>query len=220
MLHTTTACCRCLASDPKLLILRQLSLSLELKSGQIARGIQAPQGRTSSHLARLRALCLVRQRPSGSRVHYRLMPASVALPGAAAAALVRRACRDTAWATAGWRQETILHLSANAVAMLPASAARALDVVFDAATAFAHARRLLILRLLLEEGPRGATELAMALKMSLAACARHLDKLCRRGFVRECAPSTWDLSLHWESRVHEALWERVAAWNGWPARLT
>ncbi len=61
----------------------------------------------------------------------------------------------------------------------------AADLVFDAATALAHPRRVRLVRYLAKAGAADALTLARELRMSGRAAERHLDKLVRRGWIRD-----------------------------------
>ena len=209
MIDAIVATARALACDAKLLIFYHLATEPELPSSEIARRARLTQDDASHHLAALAKLHLVRQRLSGARVYYSLASGAPPEAVAHAASLVRRACLEPAWAAAGWKARGILHLARTTVARLPPSNARALDVVFDAATAFTHSRRVMILRLLRDRGPTDASEFVPTLRMSPQARLRHLEKLERRGYVLELASARWALSARPRSRFHRELLDHV-----------
>ena len=218
MFEAIVATCRSLACDARLAILYQLTLHPELPSLELAERAALTFDDASHHLAQLAAHGLLERRRSGARVFYLLGASEPSGGPAAIAGLVRRACHGVKWATTGWREKALVHVSAPAVVRLPAGVAKALDVVFDAATAFTHARRLMILRFLTEHGPARGPALTTALKMSRPARERHLDKLERRGYVHCLGRGTWALSTRQKTRFHAALLREVAAWGGWPGR--
>jgi len=217
MLEAIVTTCRSLACDAKLVILHRLSAHAELPSSEISERAMLTQDDTSHHLAQLAAQHLLARRRSGARVFYRLNAEGPGAGPEGIVRLVRRACQDVKWATTGWGEKALVHLSAPAVAKLPVGVARALDAVFDAATAFTHARRLMILRFLAENGPARAALVVTALRMSPQARERHLDKLERRGYVCQPGRGTWALCTRQKTPFHRALLAQIGAWAGWPA---
>ncbi|HUT34699.1 MAG TPA: winged helix-turn-helix domain-containing protein [Planctomycetota bacterium] len=112
-------------------------------------------------------------------------------------------------AAVGWEHDRILHLSAETVKKVPAAAATAMDIIFDAATAFANVRRLQVVKLLQQKGGCSAAGIQQGLKMSPPACWRHLGKLKRRGYARQEPPGTWVLVAHPKPRFHRGLLKQV-----------
>jgi len=194
MLETIAWTCRAVASDPRLRILYLLRQDGELASCEIARAAGLTRSAASKHLGRLSGSALLGLRRSGRYVYYQFPDGRRGGFGAAVGHLVRRACLNVRGATRGWRKGTILHLAPGTAGALGAPAARALDVVFDAASAFGNVRRLLILRLLRREGPRSLAAVGGALRMSGWACDRQLGKLRRRGYVAHGAGGLWQLA--------------------------
>lgn len=217
MIEAIVATCRAIASDPRMLIFFHLAKQPELPSSEIARRARLTQDDASHHLAELAKLRLVQRRRSGTWVHYSLGPDASSSGPAGVGSLVRRACLEPRWATAGWKERRTLHLSPTTAARLPAPTARALDVAFDAATAFTHGRRVMILRLLRSNGATDAAAIVSSLRMSPQARQRHLEKLEHRGYVVELAPAKWALSPRAKSRFHAEMLDAVLTWAGPPA---
>jgi len=207
--ETIAATCRAVASDARLLILRVLSQEGELASKEIGERVGLKPDRASRHLGRLMTAALLRPRRAGAYVYYHLSQGPAQQLGPAVARLVRRACREPRWALRGWRERGVLHLASETADRLPPDAARALDVVFDAATAFGNVRRVLLLRLLLRRGPCDEEAIRGELRMSAWAYARQLDKLCRRGYVGRSSQGLWRLSQTRRTRFHSALLREV-----------
>jgi len=205
MLETITTVCRAIASDARLLILHELASEQELEAVEIARRTGLTPDDVCHHTQRLRAAALVGHRRSGPRVFCRLTAATRDEWGPRAAVLVRRACRDPEWATSGWGEDQLVHLLPDTARRVGLAAARAFDVMFDAATAFGNVRRLQLVSLLLEAGPCGEEHIVQELSMSRAACWRHADKLLRRGVLRHAAPRVWALAGKPRTRFHGAL---------------
>jgi len=205
MLETIAGVCRAVASDAKLLVLYYLVCHEELAGSELASRTRLTADGVSHHAQRLVGVGLVERRRSGARVFYRLAPCERPTFAARVVRLVRHACRDARWATARWDEEEIVHLQSMTVDQLGRAVATALDVVFDAATAFCSVRRLQLLRLLVAEGPCSEERISGALKMSLQACERHTDKLSRRGVISRQAPEGWVLSHTHRAPFHEAL---------------
>lgn len=205
MLETTAAVCRAIASEPKLLLLHQLALHGELDAVELASRTDLAAGGVSRHIQRLSGLGLVERRRSGAHVFCRLACSEQHDFGASAAALLLRVWRDPRWATSGWDEEGILHLQPNMLGHVNQQVARALDVVFDAATAFGNVRRLQLLRLVVRAGSCTDERIVAELKMSPVACWRHTDKLVRRGVLRRQGAAGWALSEGQRTPVHAAL---------------
>jgi len=208
MLERIASTCRVIASDARLLILHQLSEVHELAANELAQrtGLAFP---FLSNLAKdLAGSELVQRRRSGARVYYRLPPEPQSSEGFAPIGLLRRALRDTGWATQGWDEAAPLHLSPDVAGRLPAEVASVLDVVYDAATAFTNVRRLQIVRAMRMAGVCTAIEMETGLRMSAAACRRHMDKLVRRRYAKAEGRGLWRLSPEGRTPLH-------AEWMGW-----
>jgi len=205
MLEAVCLVCRAVAGEARLRVLHALAGEEELPGKGVARraGITPPGA--SKHMARLVAAQLARARRSGAYVYYGLATERGHGFGPAVGGLVARACRDPRWATAQWREKGVIHLSSDTVARVGTRPARALDVVFDAATAFGNVRRLQIVRLLSLRPPCELGRVRQELRMSLRACERHLDKLARRRYVRRVASGEWALADRWRPPFHAAL---------------
>ena len=204
--------CRSIACDARLLMFHHLARERELPATRLARHCGLSLDAASHHAARLACAGLLERRPSGARVYYSFSPAPRRGRGALGA-VVRRACLDTAWATRGWAASRIVHLGPAVLERVPADAARAFDVLFDAATAFTHARRALIVRYLIENGASDRMAMTAALRMSRPACGRHLEKLARRGHVHDIGQGIWRLAPTQKTPVHQAFVDQLAAWT-------
>ena len=152
---------------------------------------------------------LIARRRSGRRVLYGLADGASARFDAVSS--VRRALAEPRWATQRWRQKTILHLSSPLVTRLSRATQHAMDVVFDAATAFGNVRRLELLRLLLEGRQCVPSAVVSELRMSPYAFARHIEKLESRGYVRDQRASGWSLAARPRTTFHGALLSEVGA---------
>jgi DNA-binding transcriptional ArsR family regulator len=209
MIETVTRVCRAMASPPRLRILYHLALEPELPATEAVRRAALVQPRGSSHLRVLETTGLIRHRRSGARVYYALPEGEPEHTGFPPLELLRRAFDDPGWATQRWPEATFLHLSPDAVRRVPEEIGRLFDIVFDAATAFASVRRLQILRLLTQRGACRNAEITSELKISPPARVRHLDKLERRGYVRERRPGTWALRRRAKTPFHAGLLSRI-----------
>ncbi len=209
MLEAVCLVCRTVAGEARLRVLHALAGEEELPGKDVAwRAGLTPPG-ASKHMARLVTAQLARARRSGAYVYYGLAPERGKGFGPAVGGLVACACRDPRWATAQWRERGVIHLSSETVARVGLRAARALDVVFDAATAFGNVRRLQIVQLLSRRPPCEFGRVRQELRMSLRACERHLDKLARRKYVRRVASRVWTLADRQRTPFHEALFGAV-----------
>jgi len=197
----------------KLTVLYQLSRVRELPATELARRVMVAPDWLSNHLTRLTSVGLVRRRRSGAYIFYRLAGDDEG-SGFAPASLVRRALLNARWATRGWDEKEVVHLSARTMATVGRSVLRVFDVIFDAATAFGNVRRLQILRLLMQRGACSASSVVHELKISPAACCRHLDKLVRRGYVSRRGREAWALSKEPRSRFHAELLALVVSGLG------
>ena len=205
MLEAVCLTCRTVAGEARLRILHVLTAQDELPGKDIARRAGLTPPGASKHMARLVGARLASARRSSAYVYYRLATEGGNGFGHVVAQLIARACRDPRWATAQWLERRVLHLSNETVSRVGPRAARVLDIIFDAATAFANVRRLQILRLLSRRSPCELSRIRQELRMSLWACERHVDKLARRGYVRRIAPGHWALTSPCRTPVHEAL---------------
>ena len=205
MLEAICSTCRVVAGEARLLILHALAADEELAGKEIAGRVGLTPPGASKHLARLVGAGLVWRRRSGAYVYYGIATKGTEALGATVAGLIRRACRDPGWATTRWADRGLVHLSDRVVSQLGQARARALDVAFDAATAFDNVRRLQMVRLLLAEGACQLGEVGTRLRMSLWACERHMDKLDRRGVVQRVGPDMWALATRWSTPFHRAL---------------
>jgi len=215
VLETICTTCRALASDVRLAILYQLSRQQELAASKIADRVSISRGLTAHHLRRLTACALIQPRRSSRYIYYRLRTDPPAPGRFSPAPLVHRAFLHVGWATKGWREEKMIHVTSPQALLLPEDVVRMMDVVFDAATAFANVRRLQLLRFLHGHGAGSVGTLRAQLSMSPQACWRHLDKLRRRGYVRSHGRGAWSLSRKASTRFHSALFAEVTrTWEG------
>ncbi|MBM4034909.1 MAG: ArsR family transcriptional regulator [Planctomycetes bacterium] len=192
--------CRALASEPNLIILHQLALEPDLASSELARRARLSRPQTSSQLSHLAALGALSRRRSGPFVHYSIAD-EPGNPGSFAPwRLVRETLASPARACRSWRADSILHLSEDTVTLVGEPVARAMDVIFDAATAFGNVRRVQLVRLLRQQGPCTGVGICGTLRISPYAFWRHIRKLQRRGYVRQRSPGLWQLT-----RTHKAL---------------
>jgi len=218
MLETIAGGCRAVASDRRLIMLCRLVESPELAASELARRAGLPVGNASTHLKVLSASGLVERRRSGARIYYRLAGDRPGGGPLLPVALVRRAVEDPTRVARGWDEEGIVHLRPETVATVGEVLARALDVMFDATTAFTNVRRLQIIRLLVQERECGRVEVVGRLKMSPLACSRHLDKLARRGYVRQARGGLWRLCGRWRSALHREVGKWVVGCLEQPLR--
>lgn len=214
MLERIANICRALASDSRLLVLHQVHGEGELPASKVAERVQIPRHLASMHFKQLAAAGLVSPRRSGPYVIYRLTPRQVPAPRFDLMPLLRRAFGDPAWCSRGWDATEILHLSPVVTDTVDAEVTRALDVVFDAVTAFSNVRRLQILRLLQRRGVCNAAEIKAELSMSSSAASRHLDKLTRRGYVCGRGRGAWEVSPGDKTPFHGKLGEVVFSERG------
>jgi len=209
MLELITATCRALACDAKLAVLYQLRTGEELAATEIAVRVGVPLDHLGHHLARLAMVGLVSRRRSGRKVLYGLADGASARFNAVSP--LRHALAEPQWATKRWREKSILHLSSPLVTRLSRVTQRAMDVVFDAATAFGNVRRLQLLRVLFEGGQCDPAAAVSELRMSPLAFARHIEKLESRGYVRDQRAAGWSLAARPRTAFHGALLSEVGA---------
>ncbi|MBM4030954.1 MAG: ArsR family transcriptional regulator [Planctomycetes bacterium] len=214
MLETIAGTCRVLACDGSLLILYHLSGERELTSTELSRRAKLPRDQTSAHLSRLATVGGVHRRRSGSRVYYAIGNASKSGWPFDPWGTVERVFAGLPATLKGWDAEGNLHLSPRTLETVERRVAAAMDMVFDASTAFTNVRRLLVLQMLKEKGECTAGSVVANLKMSEQACWRHLDKLVRRGYVRERSAGVWVISRNQRTRCHAEMLGTVLAWLG------
>ncbi len=209
MLEAVAAGCRALACEPNLLVLHALCPDVELSSAKLALRAMLPAPQVSGRLGVLAARGVVQRRRSGAHVYYRLVDQDGGQRRFWPWGLVRGTLADPSAAAAGWEHGRTLHLSPGTLKKVPAGVATAMDIIFDAATAFANVRRLQIVKLLQQKSGCSTVEVQRTLKMSPPACWRHLGKLKRRGYAREEPPGTWVLVAHPKARFHRGLLNQV-----------
>ncbi len=166
---------RALANRSRIRMLRLLAVLSEVNVSGLARATTLEISLVSSHLKILAAAGLVWRRRSGRVVWYRLAEHAGNPVTATTLGLLTRVFRH------------VPHTNPKQVAAgdQADSAVRSDAALFASFTAFTHPRRLQIIRHLAREGAASPRELSAHLSMSRNACARHLDKLQRRGVVRQ-----------------------------------
>ncbi len=202
-METIVSVCRALACGPRLRLLHPLSLASELRVGELVGRSGLAEDVVSAHLRVLAGAGLVERRRSGAKVYYRL---ASELPGLfRPTRLVHRAFAEPLWAVRGWDEEGLLHLRSVELGDMGQEVQRVLDVLFDAATAFTNVRRVQVTKLLHEMGICNEEGIRADLSMSRAACYRHVDKLERRGYIRERQRGLWALASRHRTPFHRGL---------------
>jgi DNA-binding transcriptional ArsR family regulator len=209
VLEAIAATCRCLACDVRLRIIHSLCHEEELAATTLAQRVGVSVELGAHHLRRLMSCSLIQPRRSGRHVYYTLLPTAAPPDRFAPVGLLRRAFRDLRWTTEGWDAKELVHLAPPRAPLPGDDLLRAMDVVFDAATAFAQVRRLQLVRFLTQQPKPTLESLTQPLSMSPQACWRHLDKLFRRGYVRREGRGAWALSPRGRTRFHHALLAEV-----------
>ncbi len=170
---------RTVACVTRLRILSHLASTREATPTELAGKLGIRLDLVCAHLARLSSAGLVQRRRSGP--HCYCIGRSPDARGTLSGLL-------SAWVYDGLRGTQPGAPAAGRSTRRPTQAAdvppSAFGLIFDAATALTHPRRLQIIRHLTEARAAGLSDLARELSMSGRAAERHLDKLIRRGFVR------------------------------------
>ena len=195
---------RTVACVPRLRILSHLTRGGEEAPTALAEELDMPLDLLCTHLRRLSMAGLILRRPSGVWCYYRAeSPYSDQAFSGKIASWLRRAQSNPARTMKKVAPEDVRGLSADELE------AQLHETIFDAATAFTHARRLQILRRLAgaEKGADAPT-LMEELHMSKPAVSRHMDKLTRRGYA--CAQRAgrrlvYGLASAFRTRLHEEL---------------
>lgn len=202
-----TQVARAVACYPRLQILSRLARQKELAPTALAADLKLDLTVVSVHLRRLSTAGLIQRRRSASWSY-----------GVARSPYGPQAFSGR---MAGWlfkllaRPQT--HLRGCDEAITPKLRAtdadsRLHEIVFEAATAFTHMRRLCLLRHLTQGGNHRAEELTSELKISPSALSRHGGKLVRRGYV---VAERWGLSLRYrlsatsKTPIHARMWQFV-----------
>jgi len=193
---------RAVACATRLRVLSCLAGVEELPPSKLARELHIARGLLAVHLARLAAAGLVQRRRSGTWCYCsaRSPYGEGTLSGEVAAWLRGALARGGGTADAAARRDR----RSLAAEPLP----KAHRLVFHAATAFTHPRRIHILRRLAAGGALDVPTLTRDLKMSQAAVGRHLEKLIRRGYVRALPPTrrgSYELLRGGKSGLHASL---------------
>jgi DNA-binding transcriptional ArsR family regulator len=198
---------RTVACRPRLQILSRLARQREIAPTLLASDLRMSLPVLSAHLRRLSGAGLIQQRRSGSWSYgvARSPYGPQAFSGRMASWLFELLKQP---------QRSLPQCADPAAGKLSAAEAesRLHEIVFEAATAFTHLRRLFILRCLAESSARDGEELASGLKMSAAALSRHCSKLVRRGYVvatRSGFRQTYGLSRVSKTPIHGKFWEFV-----------
>ena len=203
----TVAVARAVACPTRLMILSQLSHVEELAPTRLARELRMSMALVCTHLRRLAFTGLLTRRRSGTWCYCR--PASAygprTLTGGLASwlyatlsdpggSLEKAGCQPQGAAAKGGEEE-VLH-----------------GLIFEAATAFTHPRRLQLLRRL-RSGPADVATLTSELSMSGSALSRHADKLLRRGYIEvehHARLATYRTAAKPKTPIH-ARWLELAA---------
>lgn len=198
---------RAIACRPRLQILSRLAREGEIAPTKLATELRMSMPLLSAHLRRLSAAGLIQRRRSGSWSYgvARSPYGPQAFSGRVASWLFDVLKQP---------QRALQQCGEKAVEELRTADAelRLHAIIFEAATAFTHMRRLYLLRHLTKDGARNADELASPLKMSKAALSRHGSKLVRRGYL---TAETVGLGLSYglprtsKTPIHGKLWECV-----------
>lgn len=173
---------------------------------QIARHVDVPDPAVSKHTKLLAGYHLVQTTPSGRYV-YCAAPAAnstnnsflkemqnllrqIFIPGKGNRALAQ-VCDYVGAARGSWEEVYC--------------------VLFAHYTAYTHLRRLLLVRQLAREGACSCEELESSVGMSPDAAGRHLDKLRRRGLVRQADNDSkkWELAGSEKAAFRQSLLEAV-----------
>jgi len=163
---------RALASVPRLQMLRSLLNHPDVPLGNVVQALSCPMA--SRHMKLLAQTGLILTRPSGRYVFCR--PARTDDPGSDFLKRVRGILARYL------RGKSAPLLSAAVLGDSPPATWEAvLERMCFEFTAYAHLRRLLMLRLLCEEGRADAMGFVTRIGMSCPAALRHADKLVRRG---------------------------------------
>lgn len=202
------AIARALACQARLNILRVLVMEGELPASRIADACHMTRPVASKHLRALAAPNILVPRRSGPRILYDYSQAPRVSLGTRVNGAVIRAFEDPRWALRGRAEKRIGHVAIEQLPPIPKRTLHTMDVIFDAASAFANIRRLQILQRLIAGEGLTLVDIQRQLHMSNAAATRHVQKLRRRGYVcRGEDEHTLGLVLckSFSSQFHEAL---------------
>src|SRR5687768_11040176 len=168
---------RAIASWPRLQILTRLAAHGEMVPTKLTSELRISLSLLSVHLTKLSSAGLVRRRRSGKWIYC--------VPGS------RYPTRTFSGQLASWLSSLLRDEKSSVARARRSPVARALcpddvpevhRVIFDAATAFTHPRRIQILRQLERVKAAGVERLAAELRLSPSALSRHGEKLIRRGY--------------------------------------
>ena len=198
---------RTVACLARLRILSRLASAKERAPTALAEELEMPLGLLCTHLRRLSMAGLIQRRPSGTWCYCRAdSPYSEkAFSG-----------RVMSWLLGMLRNpvRTMKSVAANEVGSLAPNEleSRLHGIIFEAATAFTHRRRLQILRRLAEGDPVDVPTLMRELHMSETALSRHAGKLKRRGYLKASRVGRclrYTLGSELKTRLHGNLLEIV-----------
>ncbi|MBM4034160.1 MAG: helix-turn-helix transcriptional regulator [Planctomycetes bacterium] len=198
---------RTVACVPRLRILSRLGGGEELTVKRLASDLGVRPDLACIHLARLAAVGLVKRRRSGRKCYC--AAGSPYGPGTLSGEVA--AWLGTALPSEGSPPRRALPSGSRkrpGADGLP----QVYRVVFDAATAFTHPRRIQILRRLSSSTPAPAREFTSELRMSGPALNRHLAKLIRRQYIspsREGKEVSYRLAPAPKTPYHALLMEIV-----------
>jgi DNA-binding MarR family transcriptional regulator len=196
--------CRTIACYPRLKILALLANKPEISPTELARELKMPLPKISDHLRRLSAAGLIQRRPSGVRCYC------VAKSPYGETALSGKLSR---WLFRVLREHSSDKSSSSAKRNGTSRPAESTpELIFNAATAFTHLRRVQILRHLQARGEGDSETMTTKLKMSLPALSRHCAKLARRGvLVSEETADGWKCRLgdRPKTPIHQEMFEMI-----------
>ncbi len=194
---------RTVASTTRLRILSHLMRRGEMLPSKVARDLRMARPLLSVHLARLAFAGLLKRRRSGTWCFCCAQsPYGDETLSGQVMAWLRSALGHGDEGTAGAAPRH--GRRSLAAAPLPESH----RLVFHAATAFTHPRRIQILRRLAAGKALDVPSLTRELGMSETALSRHLEKLIRRGYIRALPPrrgASYELVRAGKTELHGRL---------------
>jgi DNA-binding transcriptional ArsR family regulator len=147
--------CRALANRKRLGLLKRLMGTSARSVSDIARDLNMPMAMTSQYLRILNARGLLAVQRHGREVRYK----AGYDPSVPSSQILLKALRSAF------------------------KASGCIRAAYDDLTAFTHPRRIALLKVLMDEGPATPEKLRQKTKISRQTLARHMKKLCRRGYV-------------------------------------
>ena len=204
MFEITVQVCRTVACHTRLKILDFLASHREVSPTDLARRLDIPLPKLSEHLRRLSASGLIQRRHSGVRCYC------VAKSPYGETTLSGKLSR---WLFRVFRDPSS---DSSAVSGKGRVNSRSVEsthqLIFNAATAFTHLRRVQILRHLETRGESDSETMTAQLKMSPSALSRHCAKLARRGvLVAQETEDGWKCRLAGKARtpIHQEMFEII-----------